>query len=105
MPMTSQQAFPSGTMSPAIFACSCSDSTVGGMPPSTLTMKLYCTGALSSPMSKSGQVPWVWPVSKHSSSGFTPARFIASSSLEIFAYLFWKTMSKTNFFRRREYFE
>jgi hypothetical protein len=36
-------------------------------------------------MSSSGQMPLVWPVSKHSSSGFTPASFIAESSLMIFS--------------------
>ena len=42
------------------------------------------SGGLRTPMSSSGQTPCVWPVSKHSSSGFTPASFIADASLMIF---------------------
>ncbi len=62
-----------------------SDSTSPGMPPSTLTMNENWSGGRSTPMSRSGATPWVWPVSKHSSSGFTPASFIAWSSLMILA--------------------
>ena len=50
-------------------------------------------------------MPWVWPLSKHSSSGFTPLSFIAESILMILPYVFGKTMSKTKFFRFSEYFE
>jgi hypothetical protein len=47
-------------------------------------MKENCIGGLSTPMSTRGQTPWVCPVSKHSSSGLTPAAFIASRSVMIF---------------------
>ena len=68
-----------------IFVCSWSDSTSPGIPPSTPTMKENCSGGRSSPMSSSGQIPCVCPVSKHSSSGFTPASFIARKSFVIFS--------------------
>ena len=94
MPMTSH-SLPAGM----IFVWSWRLSTSGGMPPSTFTMNENWSGFFRTPMSSSGQMPCVCPVSKHSSSGFTPASFIASSSLMIFAYVFGKTMSKTNCFR------
>jgi hypothetical protein len=83
MPMTSHSKAGLPGSSRAIFVCSCSDSTVPGMPPSTLTMNENCSGGTKRPMSSRGQTPFVWPVSKHSSSGFTPASFIAWSSLMI----------------------
>ena len=42
------------------------------------------SGGTSMPMSSSGAMPWVWPASKHSSSGFTPASFMAASIFWIF---------------------
>ena len=74
MPMTSHSE-PGGMMR----VWSWSDSTWPGMPPSTLTMNENWSGCFRMPMSRSGQIPLVWPVSKHSSSGFTPEAFIASS--------------------------
>ena len=68
-------------------------------------MKENWRGFFRMPISRSGQTPCVWPVSKHSSSGFTPASFIAPSSLMILPYVFGKTMSKTNCFCFCEYFE
>jgi hypothetical protein len=100
IPMTSH-SLPGGMS----LACSCRDSTIGGMPPSTLTMNENCSGGLSTPMCKSGLMPFVCPVSKHSSSGLTPASFIAERSLMIFSYVFGKIMSKTKDFRFSEYFE
>ena len=100
--MTSQ-ALP-GATSLAICFCSWRLSTVGGRPPSTLTMNENCSGGTSSPMSMSGQTPCVWPVSKHSSSGLTFASFIAERRVVILPYVFGKTMSKTKPFRLSEYF-
>ena len=52
----------------------------------------------------SGQMELVWPMSKHSSSGLTPASFITPSKNEMSRNGFSKTKSKTNSLRRGEYF-
>ena len=80
MPMTSHSD-PGGIT----LICSCRASTRGGSPPSTLTMNENCSGGFSTPMSSNGQMPCVWPMSKHSSSGFTLAAFMAERSLPIFS--------------------
>ena len=67
-------------------------------------MKLNCSGRLSRSLSSSGQTELVWPTSKHSSSGFTPASFMTASRYEMFRNGFSKTKSKTNSFRFAEYF-
>jgi hypothetical protein len=55
-------------------------------------------------MAMSGWALWMWPRSKHSSSGFTPPSRMARAAMMMSEKGFGNTKSKTKSFRFSEYF-
>jgi hypothetical protein len=77
---------------------------LAGAPPSTPRIKENWIGGSINPISRRGDTFPIWPVSKHSHSGFTPTEFIFSSKNVMSEKGFAKTKSKMRDFRLLEYF-